>query len=117
MGKKKVPDSPIGDSPTQPLAEKVKDCLYQVVDPEIALNIVDMGLVYGVEVQDDTAILDLTLTTPACPLTAMIDAQVRDVLLGVVKDVRINWVWDPIWDLSKITDSGREQLRAIGFNL
>ncbi|MDR2538865.1 MAG: metal-sulfur cluster assembly factor [Bifidobacteriaceae bacterium] len=103
-----------------PLEERVRDCLYQVIDPEIMLNIVDMGLVYAIKIETDpmageTAILDLTLTTPMCPLTGSIESQVRQTLMGVVRNVQINWVWDPIWDLSMITEAGREQLKAIGF--
>jgi metal-sulfur cluster biosynthetic enzyme len=94
---------------------KVKDFLYQVIDPEIALNIVDMGLVYGISVQDELAHLQLTLTTPMCPLTEAIEQQVRQVLLGLVKGVEIEWVWEPVWNFSMITPEGIDQLRSIGF--
>jgi metal-sulfur cluster biosynthetic enzyme len=79
---------------------------------------VDLGLVYGVTVgQDRIATIDMTLTSAACPLTDVIEDQTRDALEGLVSDFRINWVWLPPWGPDKITEDGREQLRALGFNV
>ena len=87
-------------------------------DPEIPINVVDLGLVYGVQVDDgNIATIDLTLTSAACPLTDVIEDQTRAALDGLVADYRINWVWMPPWGPDKITDDGREQLRALGFNV
>ncbi len=99
--------------------EEVEEAMYDVVDPELGINVVDLGLVYGVTVDDvsRTAILDMTLTSAACPLTDVIEDQTRTALSGLVDDVRINWVWMPPWGPDKITDDGREQLRALGFNV
>ena len=89
-----------------------------VVDPELGINVVDLGLVYGITVdQNRVAVLDMTLTSAACPLTDVIEDQTRSALGGLVTDVRINWVWMPPWGPDKITDEGREQLRALGFNV
>ena len=93
-----------------------------VVDPELGINVVDLGLVYGIHVDDDNvADLDMTLTSAACPLTDVIEDQTRRRLhrpgRRLVNDVRINWVWMPPWGPDKITDDGREQLRALGFNV
>jgi metal-sulfur cluster biosynthetic enzyme len=68
------------------------------------------------------AILDMTLTSAACPLTDVIEDQCRQALTGgpgpgLVDDIRINWVWMPPWGPDKITDDGREQLRALGFRV
>ena len=96
----------------------VTEAMRDVVDPEIGINIVDLGLVYGVTVDDDnTAVLDMTLTSAACPLTDVIEDQSRSVLKDLVSDVKINWVWMPPWGPDKITDDGREQMRALGFNV
>ncbi|GAB3553158.1 metal-sulfur cluster biosynthetic enzyme [Actinopolyspora lacussalsi] len=103
--------------------EDVEEAMRDVVDPELGINVVDLGLVYGVQVeQDNSASIDMTLTSPACPLTDVIEEQARSVLTGgpnggLVNDFRINWVWIPPWGPEKITEEGREQLRALGFTL
>jgi len=96
----------------------VEEALRDVVDPELGINIVDLGLVYGVTVDPQNhSVIDMTLTSAACPLTDVIEDQVASVLDGLVKTHRINWVWMPPWGPDKITEDGREQLRAIGFNI
>jgi metal-sulfur cluster biosynthetic enzyme len=98
--------------------EDVTEALKDVVDPELGINVVDLGLIYGVTVDDTTtAIIDMTLTSAACPLTDVIEDQTRVALDGLVNDFRINWVWMPPWGPEKITDDGRDQLRALGFNV
>jgi metal-sulfur cluster biosynthetic enzyme len=94
-----------------------------VVDPELGINVVDLGLVYDIRVDEgNVATLDMTLTSAACPLTDVIEDQTRAALTGgpgggLVEDVRINWVWMPPWGPDKITEDGREQLRALGFTV
>ena len=96
----------------------VEEALRDVVDPELGINVVDLGLVYGVHVDDgNVATLDMTLTSAACPLTDVIEDQTNSALAGLVTEARINWVWMPPWGPDKITDEGREQLRALGFNV
>jgi metal-sulfur cluster biosynthetic enzyme len=99
--------------------EDVEEAMRDVVDPELGINVVDLGLVYGITVDDRTnvATLDMTLTSAACPLTDVIEDQTHSALDGLVDDFRINWVWMPPWGPDKITDEGREQLRALGFNV
>jgi metal-sulfur cluster biosynthetic enzyme len=98
--------------------EDVTEALKDVVDPELGINVVDLGLIYGITVDDtSTAIIDMTLTSAACPLTDVIEDQTRMALEGLVNDFRINWVWMPPWGPEKITDDGRDQLRALGFNV
>ena len=98
--------------------EDVEEAMRDVVDPELGINVVDLGLLYGVHVDDDNAVtLDMTLTSAACPLTDVIEDQTNSALSGLVKETRINWVWMPPWGPDKITDEGREQLRALGFNV
>jgi metal-sulfur cluster biosynthetic enzyme len=96
----------------------VEEALRDVVDPELGINVVDLGLVYGVTIdQNNTAIIDMTLTSAACPLTDVIEDQAHSALDGIVNGMRINWVWMPPWGPDKITPDGREQLRALGFNV
>ncbi|MFC5999456.1 metal-sulfur cluster assembly factor [Quadrisphaera sp. GCM10027208] len=99
-------------------AADVEEALRDVVDPELGINVVDLGLVYGITVdQHHHAVIDMTLTSAACPLTDVIEEQVTQVLDGLVAGHRINWVWMPPWGPDKITEEGREQLRALGFNV
>jgi metal-sulfur cluster biosynthetic enzyme len=103
--------------------EDVEEGMRDVVDPELGINVVDLGLVYDIRVeQDNSATVDMTLTSPACPLTDVIEDQTRSALTGgpsggIVSDFRINWVWMPPWGPEKITEEGREQLRALGFTV
>lgn len=98
--------------------DDVVEAMKDVVDPELGINVVDLGLVYGIHVDESSnAVVDMTLTSAACPLTDVIQDQTEMALEGIVADVAINWVWMPPWGSDKITDDGREQLRALGFNV
>jgi metal-sulfur cluster biosynthetic enzyme len=103
--------------------DDVEEAMRDVVDPELGINVVDLGLVYDIKVEtDNTATIDMTLTSAACPLTDVIEDQTRAALTGgpgggLVTDFRINWVWMPPWGPEKITEDGREQLRALGFTV
>ncbi|WP_283132888.1 metal-sulfur cluster assembly factor [Rhizohabitans arisaemae] len=101
--------------------DEVTEALKDVVDPELGINVVDLGLVYGVNLDPaeagPVATIDMTLTSAACPLTDVIEDQTHAALDGMVSDVKINWVWLPPWGPDKITDEGREQLRMLGFNV
>ena len=94
------------------------EAMRDVVDPELMVNVVDLGLVYGIQVDEaNNATIDMTLTSPTCPLTDRIEYDTQTVLEDLVSSVAINWVWLPPWSLEMITDDGREQLRAIGYNV
>ncbi|MQA96505.1 MAG: DUF59 domain-containing protein [Streptosporangiales bacterium] len=97
--------------------DEISEALKDVVDPELGVNVVDLGLLYGVDVDDAVITLDMTLTSAACPLTDMIEDQAYSALEEFGREVKINWVWMPPWGPDKITDDGREQLRALGFNV
>ena len=103
--------------------EDIEEALKDVVDTELGINIVDLGLVYDLHVDPaNVATIDMTLTSAACPLTDMIEDQVAAALVGgseggLVADFRINWVWLPPWGPERITEDGREQMRALGFNI
>jgi len=101
----------------------LEEAMRDVVDPELGINVVDLGLVYGLNLEQTdagaVALIDMTLTSAACPLTDVIEDQSRTALVGagLVTDIKINWVWNPPWGPDKITDDGREQLRALGFTV
>ena len=98
--------------------EDVFEAMKDVVDPELGINVVDLGLVYDLHLDEKTnLVIDMTLTSAACPLTDVIQDQTNAALEGLVNDVAINWVWMPPWGPDKITPDGREQLRALGFNV
>jgi metal-sulfur cluster biosynthetic enzyme len=109
---------PTTSNPSPTTAADVEEAMRDVIDPELGINVVDLGLVYGVTVdQNNHAVIDMTLTSAACPLTDVIEDQAAQALEGLVAGQRINWVWMPPWGPEKITPIGREQLRAIGFNV
>lgn len=116
-----APAEPVATS--LPSIDDVEEAMRDVVDPELGINVVDLGLVYGLDVADGddgtVALIDMTLTSAACPLTDVIEDQSRSALVGsgLVDEIRINWVWNPPWGPDKITDDGREQLRALGFTV
>ncbi|MDH4397883.1 MAG: metal-sulfur cluster assembly factor [Actinomycetota bacterium] len=98
--------------------DRVIEAMKNIIDPEIGVNIVDLGLVYGLQESEDGALLiNMTLTSAGCPLTDVIEEQTGDALDGVVEAFRINWVWMPPWGPEKITEDGREMMRAIGFSI
>jgi metal-sulfur cluster biosynthetic enzyme len=113
------------DTVALPSRDEIDEAMRDVVDPELGINVVDLGLVYDSRVDDVggeiVVTLDMTLTSAACPLTDVIEDQANAALTGGPKplagEVKINWVWLPPWGPEKITDEGREQLRALGFNV
>ena len=107
-----------GPTKIVPTEDEILEAMKDVVDPELMVNVVDLGLVYGVQLDDQAnATIDMTLTSPTCPLTDKIEYDTKYVLDGLVNSVTINWVWLPPWTLEMISEDGREQLRAIGYNL
>jgi metal-sulfur cluster biosynthetic enzyme len=112
-----VPQAGAGTGSTVSV-DDVTEAMKDVVDPELGINVVDLGLVYDVHLDEGSnVVLDMTLTSAACPLTDVIMDQTNSALEGLVNDVAINWVWMPPWGPDKITPDGREQLRALGFNV
>lgn len=97
--------------------DDITEAMKDVIDPELGINVIDLGLVYDMRIEGKTATLDMTLTSAACPLQDVIEDQTKQVLSDLVDDVKINWVWMPPWGPAKITDDGREQLRSIGFTV
>lgn len=101
------------------LFDQVEEALKDVVDPELGVNVVDLGLIYDLTWDDENTalIISMTLTSAGCPLTDVLEEQTAQALDGIVDAFRINWVWMPPWGPEKITDDGRDMMRALGFNI
>lgn len=103
------------------LANEVEEYMRDVIDPELGINVVDLGLLYDLWIEREdghvSAVMNMTLTSPACPLTDVIEDQAfAAVTTNTACDQTfINWVWMPPWGPQMITEEGREQLRALGF--
>jgi metal-sulfur cluster biosynthetic enzyme len=88
-----------------------------VIDPDLGVNIVDLGFVRRVRVAETgSATITMTLTSAACPLTSVMEVQIRSVLSAMDVDFAVEWEWLPSWRPQDISEDGREQLRAIGFS-
>jgi metal-sulfur cluster biosynthetic enzyme len=112
-------DVPLDDD-GMPTVEAMREVLKAVIDPEIGINIVDLGLVYGVEKDADGKVtVEMTLTTMGCPLTELLHQQCTLVLarLPGVTDVDVNFVFSPPWSTDMISDEARLELQAMGFNV
>jgi metal-sulfur cluster biosynthetic enzyme len=102
-----------------PRVEQIRATLFEVIDPDLGVNIVDLGFVRAIEIDGDTAVITMTLTSPACPLAGTMEDQIRTQLVvegRIVSDIRVNWVWAPAWRPDDISEDGRWQLTAIGFS-
>ena len=99
--------------------DEIEEALKDVMDPEIGINVVDLGLIYdlGWDDENNALVVHMTLTSAECPLTDVIEEQTAEALDGVVDQFRINWVWMPPWGPDKITDDGRDMMRALGFSI
>ena len=94
-----------------PTKEIVLNMLHNVIDPEVGMNIVDLGLVYGVEISGNKLRVDLTMTTPACPMSEMILDDARRALAGLVPEgaeIDLNLVWEPPWSPDKMSENARD---------
>lgn len=99
--------------------DRVSEALREVLDPEIGVNIFDLGLIYGLawDHEVNVLVIEMTLTSAGCPLQEMLTETIGEALRGVVDGFRINWVWMPPWDIRRISGEGREMIRAIGLNI
>ena len=98
--------------------EEIYGAMKQVEDPELGINVVDLGLLYGVEQDDEGNVrLKMTLTSMGCPLTEQIMGDSQDAVgpLEGVKSVDVDWVWDPPWSPEKMTEEGRFMMKVMGF--
>lgn len=92
--------------------DDIIDALKTVFDPEIPVNIWDMGLVYDIVIDDASVVIKMTFTSPTCPMMEELLEQVHDVVQRVAGDVpvRVDLVWKPAWDLSRMSDAARIEL-------
>ena len=107
------------DALTAEKFDRVEEGLKDVIDPELGVNIVDLGLIYDLSWDDeeDALIVSMTLTSAGCPLTDVIEEEITNNLDGIVERFRINWVWMPPWGQERITADGRDMMRALGFSI
>ena len=94
------------------MEDKVWEALKTVLDPELGMSIVDLGLIYTVEIIGDAANITMTLTSPGCPLAPLIDEMVRKAVSGVrgVKKINLEIVWDPPWSPELMSEEVRAEL-------
>jgi metal-sulfur cluster biosynthetic enzyme/ribosomal protein L22 len=114
-----VPHVPVARS-SEPESEAelaVREALYDVIDPDLGVNIVDLGFVRRVRIgEDGVAMITMTLTSAACPLTSVMEVQISSVLAETGTEFALHWEWLPSWRPNDISEDGRDQLRAIGFS-
>jgi metal-sulfur cluster biosynthetic enzyme len=100
------------------LRDQVWEILHDVYDPEIPLNIADLGLIYDLQVSDagEVSIL-MTLTSPGCPVGDMLADEIRDRAMSIpgITDVHVEFTFEPLWTPERISDEGRKMLQAFGF--
>jgi FeS assembly SUF system protein len=107
------PQEDAAGEPGGALHEQVVDALKEIYDPEIPVNIYELGLIYGVEVTEDGhAVVTMTLTTPHCPVAESMPAEVELRVSAVpgIATAEVNLVWDPPWDPAKMSDEARLEL-------
>ncbi len=106
---------PMAEAPVD-LHEGVIECLREVLDPEIPISLVDLGLIYGVAIKGHDVTIDLSFTATACPCMEFIKEDIRDRLEqeNWISSVRIDEVWDPPWTTDRITPQGRALLKKLG---
>lgn len=94
-------------------ADQIREALRHVIDPELGINVVDLGLVYGIDVKDDGIRVTMTMTTRACPLGESLAEQAEATIwqnVQGVKSVSVDLVWDPPWQPSMMSDAARKRL-------
>nr|WP_308259287.1 metal-sulfur cluster assembly factor [Pseudonocardia sp. H11422] len=98
------------------MVSDIEEALREVIDPDLGVNVVDLGFVRDIDLDAEPAVLTMTLTSPACPLTGVIEDQIRTALAGLLAAYEVRWAFRPAWSPDRISDEGRDQLRAIGFS-
>jgi len=106
---------PLPETPANPISA-VWDCLGEVLDPEIPISLVDLGLIYAVDFDAGVVEVDLTFTATGCPCMEFIRNDLTERLRGEswINEVKVSDVWDPPWTNEKITPKGRARLRTLG---
>jgi len=102
-----------------PTREEVINVLKEIYDPEIPVNIWDLGLIYGIEIDDGKINIRMTLTAPGCPLANVLAYNVEEKLkeLPGVEEVKVQIVWEPPWSVDRISEEGKKILRSYGYQI
>jgi len=106
-------ETPRGETEPKPTEDAIIAAIAEVYDPEIPVNIYELGLIYVIEIADDNAVkVEMTLTAPACPSAQELPEQVHNAVMTVpgVTSCEVETVWDPPWDPSRMTEEARLQL-------
>lgn len=113
------PPEPLEVGTAEPSVEQLWDALRQVMDPEIPISLVDLGLIYDIRVDGGTVEVDFTYTATACPCAHFIQWDIAERLQREpgVDDIRLNEVWDPPWTKARVTPEGRRRLKELGVSL
>jgi FeS assembly SUF system protein len=108
----KAPETEPLDAPGGDLVAEIVAALRQIFDPEIPVNIYDLGLIYNVEIADGHAVVTMTLTTPHCPVAETMPGEVEMRVMSVpgVASAEVNLVWDPAWDPGKMSDEAKLEM-------
>lgn len=108
----RAPPAPSGEAPGGELYESVIEAIRSIFDPEIPVNIYDLGLIYGVEIDEGHAVVQMTLTTPHCPVAETMPGEVEMRVMSVpgIATAEVNLVWDPAWDPGKMSDEAKLEL-------
>ena len=104
----------------RPTEEQIREALKVVKDPEIPVNVVDLGLIYGVDINEEGMVdITMTLTSVGCPVQDLIRSDAEMAVMGVdgVTGVSVDFVWTPPWSPEKMSDDGKRQMRMFGFNV
>ena len=96
--------------------EEIIAALSRVIDPELGISIVDLGLIYDVEINEKTALVKMTLTTMGCPLSDVLETNIKDELtkLDGIDTCQVKIVWYPVWSVERISEAGRKALVKTG---
>src|ERR1700687_461895 len=116
MGRMGAEDPPTPSQDTALMTQRLWDALTEVQDPEMPVNLVDLGVIYGITEHDGVVDVDLTFTAMGCPASEFILEDIRERLVREdgVSEVRVNIVWDPPWTVARMTEAGRDALEAWG---
>lgn len=101
-----------------PSQEDIVEALREVVDPELGVNVVDLGMVADILIDDEAnVVVDMVPTSPTCPMTDRLEYSAELATEGMVNSLTVNWLWLEVWTPARLTEDGREQLRAFGLNI
>ena len=101
-----------------PSQEDIVEALREVVDPELGVNVVDLGMVADILIDDEAnVVVDMVPTSPTCPMTDRLEYSAELATEGMVNSLTINWLWLEVWTPARLTEAGRALLRAFGLNI